>query len=141
MKATRRRARSVRWTRELAGLRALTIKQPWAWLIVNGHKDVENRSWSTRHRGPFLVHAGQSKSDLATAELDRIERKHGLKLPREFEHGGIVGIVDIVDCRKQTNSPWHHRGSVGWVLSNPRRLPFRPCKGALSLFRPKYAKR
>ena len=39
-------------------MRALSIRQPWAWLIVNGHKDIENRSWRTKYRGPFLVHAG-----------------------------------------------------------------------------------
>jgi hypothetical protein len=38
---------------------ALSIKQPWSWLIVFGHKDIENRSWPTRYRGRFLIHAGR----------------------------------------------------------------------------------
>jgi ASCH domain-containing protein len=37
---------------------ALSIRQPWAWAICAGCKDVENRSWNTKHRGPFVVHAG-----------------------------------------------------------------------------------
>jgi hypothetical protein len=135
------RVRNARWTCRLAELRAITIRQPWAWLIVNGHKDIENRSWATRHRGPLLIHAGQSEADLDEAELAGIERKHRIKLPREFERGGVIGVVDVVDCRARTKSSWHIRGCIGWVLSNPRRLPFRPCKGALSLFRPKYATR
>lgn len=39
-------------------VRALSIRQPWAWLIVHGFKDVEIRSWGTEYRGLFLVHAG-----------------------------------------------------------------------------------
>jgi len=39
-------------------MRALTIQQPWAWLIVHGRKGIENRSWGTRHRGPLAIHAG-----------------------------------------------------------------------------------
>ena len=38
----------------------LTIRQPWAWAIIYGGKDVENRSWLTKHRGPLLVHAGSA---------------------------------------------------------------------------------
>jgi tetratricopeptide (TPR) repeat protein len=39
-------------------MKALSIRQPWAWLIVHGVKDVENRTWRTNFRGRFLVHAG-----------------------------------------------------------------------------------
>jgi hypothetical protein len=39
-------------------MRTLSIRQPWAWLIVNGHKPVENRDWATSFRGPVLIHAG-----------------------------------------------------------------------------------
>ena len=39
-------------------MKALSIKQPWAWLIVNGFKDIENRTWRTKIRGEFLIHAG-----------------------------------------------------------------------------------
>ena len=37
--------------------KALSIQQPWAWLIVNDHKDIENRDWRTHYRGPVLIHA------------------------------------------------------------------------------------
>ena len=45
--------------------RALSIMQPWAWLIVNRHKPIENRSWHTNFRGHVLIHAGKkySRSD------------------------------------------------------------------------------
>ena len=38
-------------------LKVLVVRQPWAWLIVNGYKDIENRSWRTRYRGALLIHA------------------------------------------------------------------------------------
>jgi hypothetical protein len=40
-------------------MKALSIRQPWAWLIVNGYKDIENRSWATKFRGPVLIHAAK----------------------------------------------------------------------------------
>src|SRR5215472_1457845 len=43
----------------LAGMKALSVRQPWAWLIVNGYKPVENRNWLTKFRGRLLIHAGQ----------------------------------------------------------------------------------
>ncbi len=39
-------------------MKAISIHQPWADLIVFGHKDIENRSWTTRYRGRMLIHAG-----------------------------------------------------------------------------------
>ena len=41
-------------------MKAISIRQPWAWLIVHGYKDVENRTWATKHRGPILIHAGKT---------------------------------------------------------------------------------
>ena len=53
MKRIRKRAAPiVRWTPSLKRLRALSIRRPWAWLIVSGYEGIENRSWATKHRGP-----------------------------------------------------------------------------------------
>ena len=38
-------------------MKALTLRPQWAWFVVNGHKDIENRSWPTRLRGRIWVHA------------------------------------------------------------------------------------
>ena len=38
-------------------MKVIVIRQPWAWLIVNGFKDIENRSWATRYRGSLLIQA------------------------------------------------------------------------------------
>jgi len=49
-------------------LTCLSVRQPWAWLIVNGHKDVENRTWSTQHRGDILIHASAGRLDTWPAQ-------------------------------------------------------------------------
>src|SRR2546423_13181844 len=124
-----------RCRRQLKALRALSLRQPWAWLVVNGYKDIENRSWRTNHRGPLLIHASSNRSLTAPQNLSAIAKKYRLRLPREFEFGGIVGVVNVVDCVKTHPSKWEFRGNWGWVLKNPRRLPFRKCKGAVGFFR------
>ena len=43
-------------------MRAPSLTQPWPWIILNLGKDVENRVWSTKHRGPFLLHAAKGYS-------------------------------------------------------------------------------
>jgi len=40
-------------------MKALSIRQPWAWLLVEGFKDIENRTWKTNYRGSFLIHASK----------------------------------------------------------------------------------
>lgn len=129
-----------RWTPSLAGLRALSVRQPWAWLIVNGFKDIENRSRRTHHRGPLLIHAGLSLDDCAEDKIEWVKRKHGISVPLEMDTGGIVGVVDVIDCVESHKSKWFLKGNFGWVLANPRCLRFRrcKCKGALGLFRPEY---
>ena len=107
-------------------MRAITIRQPWAELIVRGDKDVENRSWRTRHRGPLLIHAG------ARADRGLLEQ-HGVT--GEVELGAIIGVVDVVDCTPDRTSAWHEEGAWGWYLARPKR--FRkpiPMKGRRGLF-------
>lgn len=109
-------------------MRALSVRQPWAWCIVEGHKDVENRSWKTGVRGRVLIHAGWVFDDEGYAGLPA--RFPGLRLPRpqEFLRGGIVGSVEIADCVTASSSPWF-TGPFGFVLENARTLPFIELRG------------
>lgn len=65
---------------ERGEIKALSIKQPYPHHIFHDGKDVENRSWPTKGRGWFIIHAGVSKSELADSQMG---------LPR----GGVVGGV------------------------------------------------
>ena len=104
---------------------------------MNGYKDIENRSWRTTHRGPLLIHASSTRDKQLLADAPKVLADLGISLPPEFEFGGIVGVVDVTDCVKRSDSPWYFPGNWGWVLENPRRLPFRECKGFVGLFYPK----
>lgn len=104
-------------------MKALSIRQPWCHRILFEGKDVENRSWPTRFRGPVLIHASKS-----VAELEREERDI-------YPRGGIVGHAVIVDCVSSMDSDWFF-GPYGFVLANVRPLPLIPCTGALGFFVP-----
>lgn len=113
-------------------MKALSIRQPWAWLITTGQKDVENRTWPTPFRGKFLIHAGKTFDD---AGYQWIVSKMGLALPEptEFERGGIVGVAEMTDCVKRYDSPWFF-GPYGFVLKNARPLGFVPLAGQRLFF-------
>lgn len=116
-------------------MKALSIRQPWAWLILHGHKDIENRKWKTHFRGKIYVHAskGMTRDEYAIAHV--LAEEQGVELPPfdQLERGGIVGTVEIVDCVDKDPSPWFF-GEFGFLLKNPAPLPFRPLSGKLGFF-------
>lgn len=116
-------------------MKALSIRQPWAWLIVHGGKDVENRTWQTQIRGRFLVHASQGMSRQEYFEAAEFARSRGVTLPAfdALVRGGIIGSVELYDCALYSPSPWY-MGEVAWALRDPMPLPFTPMKGRLRFF-------
>lgn len=116
-------------------MKALSIKQPWAWLIIHGGKDIENRTWHTKHRGRFLVHASKGMKRIDYAWVKRYAAERDVAIPsfEDLERGGIIGSVELVDSVATSDSPWY-MGEKGFVLRDPEPLPFRPCKGQLQFF-------
>lgn len=116
---------------------AISIRQPWAWLILHASKDIENRRWRTQFRGRVLIHAAkgmtEAEYDDAWLFLTKIQQRIVLPHYLDFQHGGIIGSVEIVGCRTSHPSPWFC-GPYGFVLANPEPLPFRPCRGSLHFF-------
>lgn len=104
---------------------ALSIRQPWCHYILNSGKDVENRDWPTRFRGPVLIHASKT--------VDKDDRPE--VLDGGMPLGGIVGMAEIVDCVEDWPSEWFF-GKFGFVLRNPVALQFMPTKGRLGFFNP-----
>lgn len=120
---------------------ALSIRQPWAWLIVHGHKDVENRTWSTLYRGEFLVHAAKRMTDAEWEDAAWFAQERGVQvpLPYELHFGGVIGQAEIYDCLLTSDSRWHEPAQWGFMLRNARPLPFQPCAGRLKFFALPYA--
>jgi ASCH domain len=116
---------------------ALSIRQPWASLILKAGKDIENRNWPTKFRGRILIHAAKGCTyaeldgalDFATAACGTYYVADLKTIPR----GGIIGSVDLVDCVSASASPWFV-GKFGFVLRDPQSLPFTPWKGQLGFF-------
>jgi hypothetical protein len=123
---------------------ALTLQCPWGHAIINLGKDVENRTWPTKHRGPLVIHQGKGvdwDSGLTAACLMPWKWEDLRKTPK----GVILGLVDVVDCHESSasgccDSKWAMGGLWHWVLADPR--PLRepiPARGSLGLWRPEPA--
>lgn len=105
--------------------KALSVKQPWASLIMFGFKDVENRSWATKRRGSIWI---ASTATPASPDLCPKDSNVG-------PLGVVLGSVEIVDCVQDSDSPWAIPGQWHWVLANPQ--PLRdpiPAKGRLGFW-------
>lgn len=138
-------------------MKALSIKQPWASLIIEGLKDIENRSWKTSFRGTVLVHA-TAKTAGIPSELLTNEQWDSLHyciespfwmfelMAGRYTNSAIIGTVDIVDCVVNHPSIWAEKTDYenfnedpvyyNWVLSNPVKFdePILNVKGKLSLW-------
>jgi hypothetical protein len=109
-------------------VKALTIRQPWAGLIVDGIKDVENRNQRTHLRGRICVHAS-----LRPAIEPEVLR---LMLSRhQTQYGAVIGTVEIIDCIRDANSSWASPHMWHWVLADARPLRTAiPFTGQLGFF-------
>jgi len=136
-------------------MKAITIKQPWASLIVEGIKDIENRTWATKFRGRVLIHASakpvvglpcEALTDEQYARVFTAKKLNSLI----GENGAIIGSVEIVDCVINHPSIWAEKTPdyimkgdeewngipiYNWVLANPVKYakPI-PAKGKLSFW-------
>lgn len=122
-------------------MKAITIKQPWASLVVHGIKDIENRSWRTNFRGRVLIHASGSHGRKFSVDLTDAQTKAAFAtIAKEtmfgnMPFGSVIGSVEIVDCVINHSSIWADKGVYNWVLANP--VLFKkpiPAKGRLSFW-------
>jgi len=94
-------------------IKCLSVWQPWAWLLVHGIKDVENRYWYTNHRGIVLIHASK-RIDTQSLHYYRVEYDmHDLPV------GAIVGQVELTACTRIVQSEWHDPEQWGWYVAKP----------------------
>jgi hypothetical protein len=117
---------------------ALSIRQPWAWLIANGFKDIENRTWMTNFRGRIWIHAGKgmTRDEYEDCEdfCDSVNDSIVLPDMKELDRGGIVGTCEITGCVDDSESEWFF-GPCGFVIKNAAIFPFTPMRGELGFFK------
>jgi hypothetical protein len=109
-------------------MHALTVKQPWAQLILNG-KDCENRTWKLpRHymNTWIALHAGKGYDKSSPIFISK----------KELVFGAIIGFVKFSDCVTNHPSEWAMAGQYHWVISERKILPNPiPCTGFLGFWR------
>jgi hypothetical protein len=124
---------------------ALSIKQPWATLVVHGLKTIEVRRWPTPRRGRVLIHAARVPDQrpqgwaALPAEL-KMEAERG---------GGLIGAVDLVECRVYKNAAdfsrdepehlnhpdwWQEPVMYGFTFAAAETLPFEKYSGWMRFF-------
>lgn len=115
-------------------MKALSVKQPWAFLIGGSEKTVELRSWQTDYRGKILICASKSEKDswaLVDGEYHQLPA------------GVMMCVADLVDVKKIENTPEMQNaafvddienGVYGWFLENIQHCRLKPVSGRLRLF-------
>jgi hypothetical protein len=125
--------------------KALSLKQPYAWLIANGYLLVDDRSWGTHYRGLVLIHASKG---LYTEYCDYLRASTDIPLPSKdkLEVGGVVGIANLVLCCQPGNLPAHvsreqrahfggvHQQHFGFLFEQATPFALLPCRGKLGIF-------
>ena len=120
-------------------MKVLTIKEPWASLIINGYKEYEFRSWKTNYRGKILIHAAKS--------IDK-EKINELNYNLSYSSGEIIGEATITDCilvdeefnkelikNNKTVYGNNHIGLYAWKLENIKKYDKKiKVKGKLGLW-------
>lgn len=111
-------------------MKALTIRQPYAQLVVMGRKQIETRPWRTAYRGPLLIHAGQRAFPGADASM-----------PRSAVIGRVI-LIDVVPVETLSALSAYERsvgdyspGRWAWLLAQPEQWPDPiPAHGRLGLW-------
>lgn len=121
--------------------KALSFYQPYAWMIVNGFIDIDDRHSNFSHRGELLIHASKTVHPQYYFFV-----KHILEIDipplEDLERGGIVGIATLTDCLPPgapSDVPFERRAHggqdcYGLVLKNNKPCRFIPMKGKQGLF-------
>lgn len=127
-------------------MKALTVCQPYAHLILQGRKTCENREWFTKFRGALYIHAGKSLDWLDTGDPDDGDSRFAIP-PGEMQFGAVIAIANLVACLhiespllaewegKMTKEQEQHiNGTYCWILADVR--PVKPVmwRGAQGLW-------
>ncbi len=125
-------------------MKAISLRQPWASLVVQGKKTLELRNWTVGYRGPLAIHASQTVNEAACRAL-------GIH-PGQVTAGAVIGVVELVDIKPLDDASFHRRTGehlaegffsppvgdsklYGWELREARELPRpAPFHGRMGLF-------
>lgn len=120
--------------------KAISVRQPWAWAIIEGGKDIENRDWKPRNagrrfRGRVFIHAakGMTKDEYTFARDFMWDFHVVCPPPHMLLRGGLIGTVEVIDFVDSFDSPWW-MGPGGLVLRDPKPSVYTSIRGNLGFF-------
>ena len=124
-------------------MKVLSIKEPWAGLIMNGTKKIETRSWKTKYRGEIYIHASLSKAKITKPEV------YELIKDMNFKCGYIICKCNLVDCIYMTDEyvndmkinhyeeyicGHYEVGRYAWIVEDVKVIEPIEAKGKLGLW-------
>lgn len=121
-------------------MKVLSIREPWASIIINGYKEYEFRNWKTNYRGKILIHASKN------IEKENVNRFKELNL--DYKQGYIIGEAELVDCipvtkefendlinkNKLIYGGTKNRTGYAWKLKNIKAIEPIQAKGQLGIW-------
>jgi hypothetical protein len=118
------------------------VRQPYAWAIIHGGKDVENRNQRAALQfkpaigARVLIHASKGMTGAEYENAAAFMASIGVRCPlREaLQFGGVIGSVLVRDLVTRSDSPWFRKGATALVFSHARPQPFMPGRGQTGLF-------
>lgn len=116
-------------------MKTLSLKQPFAELILQGKKKIELRSWNTKFRGRFLIYASKNPDEKAMKKFNF----------KNLPSGFIIGEAELANVKKYSNEEEHEKdkplhladsswGNYGFILKNPKRINPVPARGKLGFW-------
>lgn len=126
-------------------MKTLSVRQPWATLLVSGLKDIENRTWAPNHKGRILIHASQAKvtkkfpDQLLFQQFNIIDNEQMFgNLPeyKDMDYSAIIGYVTVDGDSYDAPSLWAEPVEHQWHIKDAYIFdePIRGVKGKLNLF-------
>lgn len=118
-------------------MKALSIKQPWAWAIANGHKTIETRTWPTNYQGELLIVASKAPDK---AMLEIVRGIAGDKVISQIEYGKAIAIANLIGCRPMVRQDEDaamcdiYPGAHSWLLTNIRKITPFEVRGQLGIY-------
>lgn len=127
-------------------MKALTLREPWASLVLEGVKTLETRNWATRYRGELFIHAGSGRVPRGDAHVNELMKL----LEGPLHYGLVIARCELVDCVRidaeyareiERRAPLNYisgdytPGRYVWVLEGVRALERPvPARGMLGLW-------
>ena len=132
-------------------MKAISLTQPWATLVVTGEKKIETRSWRANYRGVLAVHASkgfpkEAKELIYQEPFKSALSKHHYLENNQLPTGAIIGLIRLEDCVTTNYIRLHDLTTKefafgdysdnrwAWILSEAQQIKETECKGMLGLW-------